>query len=270
MRAKFVAGFVVFLVVIKIANADEWQLDWLPPAPPPQTFWSLAGNQESGGANAAFVEVLRSPTQDGSAGSASPLAGRFNLASEWSIEQARWRSKLEAPDYRDLREVPASPRDWKAEHALDMPLPVDRSLFMFGQVNANGDVDQTTSKVKGRTGFGWKCTPFFGSELQVRTGSLVTYEDVPQSRPTERSQLSVELQAKIALIGPLQLQYAAEALPALAQTDRNTLLHDVKIALPMGTNRELSIGAKYHWDDALAPTPWTQRAELYLGFKFER
>ena len=36
----------------------------------------------------------------------------------------------------------------------------------------------------------------------------------------EVSQLSIELQAKVALVGPLQLQYAGEALPAVAQTDR--------------------------------------------------
>jgi hypothetical protein len=169
-----------------------------------------------------------------------------------------------------LRDLPAAPRDWKAEHALDMPLPLQRSMFMFGEVNANGDVDQTTSKIKGRTGVGLKFTSLFGSELQVRTGPVVTYEELPQTPQTIKSQLSVELQAKVPLTGPLQLKYVSEALPALAQADHNTVLQDLKLALPLGTNREFSLGAKYKWDDSLNPTPWTQRAELYLGFKYER
>ncbi len=143
-------------------------------------------------------------------------------------------------------------------------------MFMFSQVDSNGMIDQTQNKVKGRTGVGWKWLPFSGGEFQVRTGSLVTYEDVSQSHATERSQLSVELQAKMALLGPLQLQYAGEALPAMVQTDRHTLLQDLKFALPFGTNRELSVGAKYRWEDTLTPTSWMQRAELYMGFKFQR
>jgi hypothetical protein len=268
MRAKSVAVVVVSLVVARVANADEWLPDWMQAAPALQT------GLESVGAllirpDDDFAGMARYPFRDESGTSPLFPAGRVNLATQTSIDQALLHSKIEAPDYRELREIPGLSRDWKAEHSISVPLPTDQSIFMFGQFNSGGDVDQTTNHVKTRTGLGWKFSPFTGSELQLRTGPVVVYDDAVLPRPLER-QLSVELQAKVGLFGPLLLEYASEALPALAQTDRNTLLHDIKIAFPLGVNRELSIGAKYRWEDTQTPTSWLQRAEMYLGFKFER
>jgi len=269
MRANSFAVVLVSLVVARVANADEWLPDWMQTKPVQQTDLQSVGSLliRSDDDFTGMVPYLYRQDSD-----AEPLfpAGRVNLATQASFDQAQLRSKIEAPDYRELRELPGLSRDWKAEHSLSVPLPTEQSLFMFGQINSSGDVDQTTNHVKTRTGLGWKVSPFTGSELQLRTGPVVIYDDVAQSRPLERSQLSVELQAKVGLFGPLQLEYDSEALPALAQTDRNTLLHDIKIALPLGANRELSIGAKYRWDDSATATSWVQRAEMYLGFKFER
>jgi hypothetical protein len=268
MRAKSVAVVVVSIVVGRVANADEWLPDWMQTTPVQQT------GLESVGAllirpDDDFTGTAGYPFRADSAAAALFPAGRVNLATQTSIDQALVRSKIEAPDYRELREVPGLSRDWKAEHLVSVSLPTDQSLFMFGQFNSSGDVEQTTNHVKTRTGLGWKFSPFTGSELQLRTGPVVIYDDTALPRPLER-QLSVELQAKVGLFGPLQLEYASEALPALSQTDRNMLLHDIKIALPLGVNRELSIGAKYRWEDTQTSTSWLQRAEMYLGFKFER
>ncbi len=269
MRANSFAVVVVSLVVARIANADERLPDWMQTTPVQQTGLEPAGGlliRSDDDLNGMARYLYRDDS------GAAPLfaAGRVSVATQASLDQALLRSKIEAPDYRELREIPGLSRDWKAEHSVSVPLPTEQSLFMFGQFNSSGDVDQTTNHVKTRTGLGWKISPFTGSELQLRTGPVVVYDDAASSRPLERSQLSVELQAKVGLFGPLQLEYASEALPALAQTDRNTLLHDLKIALPLGANREISVGAKYRWDDSPTTTSWLQRAEMYLGFKFER
>jgi hypothetical protein len=269
MRAKTVAVVVVSFVVARVANADEWLPDWMQPGIAPQSNLEVVGallirpDDDFGG-------MARSPFGADSGAIPAAPTGRVNLATQTSFDQALVRSKIDAPDYRELREIPGLSREWKAEQLVSVPLPADQSLFMFGQFNSGGDADQTTSHVKTRTGLGLKFSPFMGSELQLRSGPVVIYDDAAPSRPVERSQLSVELQAKVGLFGPLQLEYASEALPALAQTDRNTLLHDLKIALPLGINREISIGARYRWDDAQTTTSWTQRAEMYMGFKFER
>jgi hypothetical protein len=223
-----------------------------------------------------FNDMLRNRSTSATIDASSDLpfySGRMKLTREATLlDSVQWLSNMESPDARELRDLPALSRDWKSEHSLKLPLPIEDSLFMFGKLDSAGDIDHSQNKLKTRTGFGWKWSPFAGSELQVRTGSLTTYEDdsMTMTRPTERAQLSFELEAKLVLFGPLQLQYVSEALPALVQADRNTLLHDLKLALPLGTNQEVSLGAKYRWDDSLAPTPWTQRTELYMGLKFER
>jgi hypothetical protein len=195
---------------------------------------------------------------------------RLKLNRDSDFDIGHVKSQLEIPDSRALRENPYLSRDWKSEHSLRVPLPVSESIFVYGDYQSGGDtfVNQQV-KIKGRTGVGVKFTPFSGSELQFRTGQLINYADLYAVRPQEKSQLSLELQAKLDLFGPFQLQYSGEALPAFSPAERHALQQDLKIALPLGTNREIHIGAKYRWEE-LSTTPWMDRAQLYLGIKFQR
>lgn len=198
-------------------------------------------------------------------------AGRFNLSRELAVERILLKSNLEWPDHRELREIPSHPRDWKAEESLNFPIADRESLFVFGKLDSSGDTfNNQQLKMRGKTGVGWKYSLFEGSEVQFRTGPLVKLEEAWQTRSMDRSQWSIEMQAKLALFGPLQLQYAGEALPAFTPAERRTLQQDLKLALPFGANREMHIGAKYRWEDVLAPTPWLDRTQLYLGLKFDR
>ena len=269
MRAVLFAIVVIPLVLAGAARGDEFTPDWLPPLPPRQPIWDIFHETPVSRPGEEFSDLLiRFPGKTNSEVRFDP--GRYKLIRVSDTDFGKVSSNLDLPDPSDPRLLPY--RDWKAAHSLNLPLRASESVFMFGNFDSSGSsLDHQMVTMKGRSGLGVKMSPFDGSELQVRTGTLVSYADTYSSaKATERSQLSVELQAKLALFGPLQLQYAGEALPAMIQTDRHTLLSDLKLALPFGTNRELYLGAKYKWEDTLTPTPWVDRAQLYLGVKFQR
>jgi hypothetical protein len=196
--------------------------------------------------------------------------GRLKLTRESIVETAKVQSTLELADYRELRQTPWRGDGWRAENSLNVPLPAAESLFVFGKFDSTGEVDDNRHvRMTGKTGLGWKWAPFAKSEVQFRSGPVMNVSDVYNPlRPQQKSQLSVELQAKTDLFGPLQLQYSGEALPALLDADRHTILQDLKLAVPFGSNREFHIGAKYRWQD-LSPLPWLDRTQLYLGLKFQ-
>ena len=196
--------------------------------------------------------------------------GRLKLTRESIVEAAKVQSTIDLIDPRALREMPWHVSDWRTEESLNLPLPAAESLFVYGKLDSEGEAfDNRRLRMTGKTGFGWKWTPIARSELQFRSGPVVNISDLYNpGRAQEKSQLSVELQAKLALFGPLQLQYSGEALPALVQTDRHTVLQDFKLAVPFGSNREFHIGARYRWEDVSA-TPWLDRTQIYLGLKFQ-
>ena len=196
--------------------------------------------------------------------------GRLKVSRESLVEWAKVQANLDLLDTRELRDAPWRTRNWRAEESLNVPLPVSESLYLFGRLDSEGEVyDNRRLRLTGKTGLGWKWSPFAKSELQLRGGPVVNVSDVYNPiGAQEKSHWSVEMQAKLDLFGPLQLQYSGEALPALIQAERHTLLQDVKLALPFGGNREFHIGAKYRWED-LSATPWLDRAQLYLGLKLQ-
>ena len=271
MRAFCAAVIVVLLALTPLHALDE-DLDWLPPPRPVRPFWDIFHDAPVSPPQEVFSDLLLQIWLEGSTGSSKSDPGRLQHTGESLIEFGKLKAKLDLPDPTDLRELPYSARNWNAQESLNVPLPVVDSVFMFGQFDSKGDVyNNQQLTMKGKTGVGWKWSPFSRSELQLRTGPVVNYADVYNPvKSSEKSQLSVELQAKLDLFGPLQLQYSGEALPALVQADHRTLLQDLKIALPFGTNQELHIGAKYRWEDTLSSTPWLDRAQLYMGLKFQR
>lgn len=195
---------------------------------------------------------------------------RLKLTRESIVETAKFNSSVDFADHRELRHMPWRGGDWRAEESLNMPLPAVDSLFVYGKLDSEGETyDSRRVRMTGKTGLGWKWAPFAKSELQFRSGPVLNMADVYNPfGPQQKSQLSVELQAKVALFGPLQLQYLGEALPALLEADRNTVLQDLKLAVPFGSNREFHIGARYRWED-LNPSPWADRTQFYLGLKFQ-
>jgi hypothetical protein len=247
--------------------ASQEPLDWLP-APPRGPLWeltrpSIAPERSDEWLRSILQAELPRP------GVVETGPGRLKQSHELFIEQLRVKSSVEAPDWNELRDWPIASRDLTTEQTLSVPLPLQEAWFMFGAVAGNSNVEQTQNEWRGRTGVGWKWTPFAGSELQVRTGPMVRARGDAQSRSVEHAQLCVEVQAKSPLVGPLQLKYAGEALPSFAMTEGHSLSQDLNLALPFGSNREVNLGARYRWDDTPAPTPWQQRAELYLGVKFQ-
>ena len=242
--------------------ADDLEPDWLPPPLQQKPLWDLYRDTAPARPGEDFSALLLHASRNTTDTAPRAASGRLNLSGESSIENALLKSKIDLPDVRELRELPFLSRDWTAQQTVNLSLPAVESVFLYGNFDSKGDTYNSQQvKVKGKTGVGWKWTPFGGSELQVRTGPIVSFQ--------ERSQLSVELQAKVALFGPLQLQYSGEALPAIVQTDRHTFLQDLKLAVPLGVNHEFHVGAKYRWEDSLSSTPWMDRAQLYMGLKFQ-
>jgi hypothetical protein len=268
MRAT--AAFLVCLVCATATTAQDGEPVWLPPPKPRAMFWDLSRDVPDSRPDEGFSDLLLHVSRPDTGFGMQSDPYRLKLSRESAFDAAKVKASLELPDSREMQGAPFLARDWKGSHSVNVPLPVAESVFVFGEHESSGDaLNNQSTKIKGRTGFGWKWSPFHGGELQVRTGTLVNYSDLYNpARPAEKSQLSVELQAKLALFGPLQLQYSGEALPALTAADRNSLLQDLKIALPFGTNREFQFGAKYRWDE-LRSSPWLDRAQIYVGLKFQ-
>ena len=275
------AGILLFLVCSPLSHAQwEKSREIETPAPAfPQSlqspYWSVDGGwfdvRPTVVPRHDFADVLQqsSPQVDPWRGFQYD-PGRLKLTRESILEAAKVESSLDIADLRASRDTPWRANDWRAQESLNLPLPASNSLFVFGKVDGESEsFDSRRMRLTGRTGLGMKWSPIAKSELQVRSGPVVNVSDLSNAyRFQEKPQFSLELQAKLAMFGPLQLQYSGEALPALLESDRHTILQDVKLALPFGTNREFHIGAKYRWED-LSATPWLDRTQLYLGLKLQ-
>jgi len=227
---------------------------------------------------------VRAPLWDREFAPARSLPGEhFTDLLRQTLPSPEFRSPLflstdqrSTPDPSSLKVIdrldPTYNNEWRTEKTLLVPLPVADSLFMFGSFDSSGDGDDPKQlRWHGKTGIGWKWVPIAGSELQVRSGPVMrSPEWIEPGRLIDRSQWSVELQARIDLFGPLQLKYSGEALPALTATERLALFQDIKLAVPFGLNREVHVGARFRWEDSFTPTPWLDRTELYLGIKLKR
>lgn len=269
MRAKVTALVLGWLVCLGPAPAADGVPEWLPPPKPRPPIWDLVSEVPVSRPGETFTDLLSHVARPPADSGARFDAGRLKLSRESSLQVVSVQSSLELPDARQFREAPYLSRDWTAEESLKVPLPAYESMFVYGSFDSSGDYDNNRQvRLRGKTGLGWKWAPFSRSEVQVRTGPVVSYADVYNPASQERSQLSVELQAKLDLFGPLQLKYSGEALPRVVPADRHTLWQDLKLAVPFGTNREFHLGANYRWEDR-STTPWMDRAQLYLGLKFQ-
>jgi hypothetical protein len=192
--------------------------------------------------------------------------GRWRYKQEISGDLFRRTTKLEVPDPQEVW-VPYGGRSWKAQEKVQIPVPVAvptaEQLFVYGQFDGSGDAltHQQTS-LSGKSGVGVKWALIAGSELQLRYATLLSYADASPSRVLP----SLEVLAKLPLVGPLQLEYTGAAIPAVARTDTDQFKQELRLAYPLKGDNELELGARYRWD--LTPsTPWVDRAELFLGVK---
>ena len=193
-------------------------------------------------------------------------AGRWRYKHEMTGDLYRRTTKLEVPDPQDPW-VPYRARTWTAYEKVHVPVPIAvptaEQLFVYGQFEGSGDaLTPHQTSLFGKSGVGVKWALIAGSELQLRYATLLNYADAGPSRVLP----SVEVLAKLPLVGPLQLEYTGAAIPAVARTDTDQFKQELRLAYPLTGDNELEFGARYRWD--LTPTtPWVDRAQLFLGVK---
>lgn len=193
--------------------------------------------------------------------------GRWRYKQEMSGDFYRRTTKWEVPDPHEVG-VPYGGRNWTAQQKLQIPVPIDvplaEQLFVYGQLDGSGDAVRTQpTSLYGKSGVGVKWALVAGSELQVRYATLMSYE----SATPGRVQPAVEVLAKLPLMGPLSLEYTGAAIPAVARTDLDQLKSELRLAYPLRGDNELEFGARYRWELTPTPTPWVDRAQLFLGVK---
>jgi hypothetical protein len=193
--------------------------------------------------------------------------GRWRFKQEMAGDLFRRTTKVEVPDPQEVW-VPYGGRNWKAQEKVQIPVPISvplaEQLFVYGQFDGSGDAltHQQTS-LSSKSGVGLKWALLAGSELQLRYATLMSYELTTPGRV----QPALEVLAKLPLMGPLSLEYTGAAIPAVARTDYDQLKSELRLAYPLKGDNELEFGARYRWDITPTPTPWVDRAQLFLGVK---
>jgi hypothetical protein len=175
---------------------------------------------------------------------------------------------LELPDAQEVG-TPYGGHDWKAQEKVQVPVPIPvplaEQLFVYGQFDGSGDaLRQQQTALSGKTGVGAKWSLIAGSEVQLRYATLFKYADVDGP---SRAQPAVEVMARLPLVGPLELEYTGTAIPAVARTDTDQFKQELRFAYPLRGDNELEFGARYRWEYNQAATPWSDRAQLFLGVK---
>src|SRR5262245_6947925 len=197
------------------AAAEDARADW------PAALQALPGDWKTfGGMLQQIADADQSPRGGNELWHVAGLRrdqGRLTASQEARLDVFYSKSKFDLPDPDYLRWNPYSGRGWKAEEELKVPIPVADSFFLFGSIDGSGDsFSQESVTMTSKAGVGWKWSPLPRSEVQLRGGRMTTYSDLYfPGRTAERSQVMVELMAKVPLFGSLQLQYKGKAVPAL-------------------------------------------------------
>ncbi|MBX7104342.1 MAG: hypothetical protein K1X57_09675 [Gemmataceae bacterium] len=164
---------------------------------------------------------------------------------------------------------------WATDETVQVPL--SDMLFVFGAVDAESkSVEQQQHKWATKTGVGMKFRPWLLDEVvQLRTGPAVRYEDPDhptRSATPERSELFLEVSTKLPLpvVGPINLNYTGAAIPPVTTNERERIKQDVRFAMPLSQASQFHFGAKWWSEDQPTPTPFIDRAQLYLGVQIKR
>lgn len=148
------------------------------------------------------------------------------------------------------RDTPFTPGEWSTEDLVAVPMV--GPFYVFGGVEMGGgySADQQT-KVIGRTGLLWRLPVNDKSAIVVRGGPSVKYLDalhVEKSKDQGGAMLWEVKATAPPLLGPLGLEYLAEATPAMTPTDRSQVNSDLALYLPVSGGK-LKLGAKHQWMD---------------------
>jgi hypothetical protein len=246
----------------------------LPPAPLPDLWGALDGRGRVKGERPGDDPLPRPVflLDDRPGSSATPGLivdpGRWRYQQETAGEFYKWKTKLEVPDPQEVM-TPYGGRDWKAQEKVQIPVPIPvplaEQLFVYGQFDGRGDsLKQQQTALSGKTGVGAKWSLIAGSEVQLRYATLFKYADVDGP---SRAQPAVEVNARLPLLGPLELEYTGTAIPAVARTDTDQFKQELRFAYPLRGDNELEFGARYRWEYTPNATPWQDRAQLFLGVK---
>jgi hypothetical protein len=159
---------------------------------------------------------------------------------------------------------------WKADENVRVPLwgPV----YVFGQFGADCEYAMTQEvNFASRTGIGWKLPVWFGGEVQLRGGRIVSYAESLRPEDThEHTDLFIELQGKWSLIGPVKLEYSGTALPAQSPLEHDRVNQDLHFAVPFRKTSSFRLGAKHNWEGQTVPRTWSDGMEVYLGLSLSQ
>jgi hypothetical protein len=200
--------------------------------------------------------------------------GRLKYQREQVGDLFTRKTKLDLPDANEVL-TPYSGRNWKAQEKVQIPVPIPvpvaEQIFVYGQLDGSGDaLNNHQANLYGKTGVGVKWLLPAKSELQLRYATLLSHsDDVTAGRYLERAQPAVELMARMPIYGPLAVEYTGSAIPAVTRSDTDQFKQELRFAIPLTGDNELEFGARYKWE-YLPVTPWTDRAEIFLGVKFRR
>lgn len=200
--------------------------------------------------------------------------GQLEIRQEHSEPIRYLKSKVDVPDaWED--DLGFRPRNWKADEQLRLTLPDVKNLYVFGQFKGYGDLNRNDkAEVTGKSGVGvkWNVNLLTETEMQVRTGRQLYVADTSTATPLAwaNSQLLFEFLARVPIYQGIDLEYTGSALGANTITNRDSIIQDLRLNLPIGKRNELYLGATLRLDGQPGPTPWTDRGEIYFGLTIKR
>jgi hypothetical protein len=163
---------------------------------------------------------------------------------------------------------PSWQRAWQTDDSWQLGLA--GPLSVFGQVGANSDeAGQSNMKVSGRTGLACKVPVASLAEVTLRSGPGVSYTDpLHPLRTTGRSDWLLEVQARWPLLFGIGLEYQGSAMPSLTPLQQDMINQDFRLAMQLGSNTKVKLGAKRQWSGVLDQrATGTDNTQLYLGLE---
>jgi hypothetical protein len=159
---------------------------------------------------------------------------------------------------------PTAAHAWQTDQALRLSML--GPFFVYGNLGTKIDTQMPqSSQVAGQTGLACKLPVGSLAELQVRSGPRLTYVDPLRSTVRSQSDWLLEIQARCPLVYGVGLEYQGTAIPATSTMQHDQVNQDVHLAIPVGSNGKVQVGAKQSWLSNTAPQPLAITMQLYLG-----
>jgi hypothetical protein len=187
-------------------------------------------------------------------------------AQEWGFVESDFIWQAPEPG----RDSPFERGEWKTEDMFAVPVTGPVYLFTGVEMGGQYSADQPV-KMIGRTGVLWKMPLGEGTALEVRGGPTMKYNDATRLDKThDQGSMEWEVKAKCPLIGPFNLEYLGEALPAMTPEDRAQLKQDLNVFIPVNGGK-FKVGAKHRWEPGPVDTRTANGLmEVYMGLEIGR